>query len=458
MRWGRVSGVLLASVMLAGFPGGASAAPVASLPVAFEVVNTNTSDVPCPSDGESYVTRGRLVGPPTALRGPTPRAVTLWLHGFNAGGFMWGPPDAPELDLAAALARLGHASLVVDRLGYDASDHPHGSETCLGSQADVTQQIVRRLRTGEYEARGGPAPSFQTVVLAGHDAGAVIADIAAYSYDDLEGLIHLTWADQGFSDDTRDGYAKVVQTCATGGQPAEQGPPRDDPPGGPSGYSSFLTDEKIRAEQINTEPAHVERLMRLWNRNPCGEFVQAPVAAQINARRLADVRVPVLYGYGEHEFIWTQDGLAQQEQHFSGSRDVTTAVWPRTGHFPMLSREAGAFHATVAEWLRSRELLGAGALTAHGCPAANRTLAGPLVGGTDGPDNVVGESGADRLSGAGGDDCLVGGRGDDQLWSGAGGDLVRCGPGRDRASVDRSDVVRGCEAVRVRRTTRRGSR
>jgi hypothetical protein len=473
------------------------------------VRNTNSSDVACTSDGAAYTVRGSLVAPSSVLERPGPRAVTVYLHGFNVGTFNWRPPGMPHLDHADALARLGHASLTVDRLGYDSSGHPHGWLSCFGSQADVAHQLVERLRSGDYAVSGGTPTSFEKVVLAGHDAGAVIADVVAYSYgNDIDGIVHFNWAERGFAEEVQRGFAEAAPVCASGGQAAEQGPPdRDDPAGGPSGYVQFLNDAQIRSTQFNTEPAMVERLLRLVNRNPCGEFSGVPAVAQINVQRLPDIRVPVLYGYTEHEFIWTQEALAQQAQLYRNSRDLTTVVIRDAGHFPMFARVAPTFHSTVAEWLRSRRLLSPGALTAEGCPAANRTFAGGSdadhLRGTPEPDNLVGRDGHDRLSGGEGGDCLRGERGHDRLrggdgndflaghagrdrlWGGAGDDRlvgssgadrlrggpgrdrviagggrdrvhvadgerdrVRCGPGRDRVQADASDRLARCERVR----------
>ncbi|MFN2617787.1 MAG: alpha/beta fold hydrolase [Thermoleophilaceae bacterium] len=338
---------------LAG-PAAAEARGVVDLPVAFKVKNTNTSAMPCPSDGAEYTVRGELVGPRSALDRPKSRAVTVYLHGINVGGYMWRLPGFPQFDLPSALAELGHVSLVIDELGYDRSDHPNGLQACFGSQADITHQIVQELRNRDYAVSGGSPTSFQKVMLGGHDVGALIADIEIYSYHDVDGLIHLTWADQGFTQEAETNYADLLPICASGGQPAEQGPPdRDDPAGGPSGYVQFLSDATIREEQPNVDSAVVDRLMRLVNRNPCGEEFGIPEAAQINPQKLPEIHVPVLYGYGELEFLWTQDGLAQEAQLFSGSRDLTTVVFRNTGHFPQFSRNASVFQSTVADWLRA---------------------------------------------------------------------------------------------------------
>ena len=271
----------------------------------------------------------------------------------------------------------------------------------------------------------------------------------------------------------------------------------------------FLTDEQIREHaHPNTDPAVLDRLERRWNRNPCGEFNQVPLVVRINPQRLPEIRVPILYGYTELEFLWTQEALAGQVAYYTNSSDLATVVIRNAGHFPMFSALASTFQSEVAEWLRSRRLLSSGALTADGCPAANKTLAGDdsneRLGGTAEPENLVGHGGHDRLSAKGGNDCLVAGSGRDRLWgadgddvieAGAGNDRlwggtgsdrldgstgadwigggpgsdivsggagndrvntvdgapdhVRCGSGRDRLRADRVDVVSGCEDVRT---------
>ena len=97
--------------------------------------------------------------------------------------------------------------------------------------------------------------------------------------------------------------------------------------------------------------------------------------------------------------------------------------------------------------------------------------------GEDLPDALVGTrmgdrlatlGGADDLRGMGGHDCLFGGTGSDLLSGGSGGDYLAAGSGADRLDArdgtrdniscgsgwdvvvaDRSDVVRGCETVKL---------
>src|SRR4029453_3542073 len=121
-------------------PAACVAATVVKRPVTFEVSNVNRSILPCASDGAAYEVKGHLIGPASEV-GPGATsarlAATLYLHDFSSGEFFWSFGAVPRYDYAAALARAGHVSVVVDRLGYGASGHPEGDQTCLGAQADV---------------------------------------------------------------------------------------------------------------------------------------------------------------------------------------------------------------------------------------------------------------------------------------------------------------------------------
>jgi Ca2+-binding RTX toxin-like protein len=83
-----------------------------------------------------------------------------------------------------------------------------------------------------------------------------------------------------------------------------------------------------------------------------------------------------------------------------------------------------------------------------------------VLRGTNRNDTLRGMGGNDTLWGLGGNDLLVGGTGRDTLYGGGGNDtllaregqrdVVNCGTGRDTATVDKVDVVKGCETVRRR--------
>jgi hypothetical protein len=86
--------------------------------------------------------------------------VTLYLHVLGLGEFFWRFQDVPGYDYAAALARAGQSSVVIDRLGYDSSDKPPGKDICLGSQADIAHQMVTALRGATTSsAAASPRPA-----------------------------------------------------------------------------------------------------------------------------------------------------------------------------------------------------------------------------------------------------------------------------------------------------------
>src|SRR5204862_6555103 len=84
---------------------------VAEVPVAFQVVNTDTSGAPCnparPSDGRPYTVRGHLTGPRAALLAQRSGAVTLYLFGYEGGEWNWDLKNVSGYDYAAEMARLG---------------------------------------------------------------------------------------------------------------------------------------------------------------------------------------------------------------------------------------------------------------------------------------------------------------------------------------------------------------
>ena len=102
-------------------------------------------------DGGTYTVRGHLTAPKKGKRS----GVTLYLHGLGLGEWLWNFQPVKSYNFVAGMARAGHASVSVDRLGYGASDKPpDGKSLCIGSQADVAHQIVGQLKAGSYTVAG----------------------------------------------------------------------------------------------------------------------------------------------------------------------------------------------------------------------------------------------------------------------------------------------------------------
>ena len=324
----------------------ASAATV-ELPVAFEVTNTNTSRVPCPSDGRSYTVSGHLVAPEAELASGSP-AVTLYLHGLGYGEFYWRFQAVPGYDFAGAQARAGHASVVIDRLGYDSSGHPDGRDSCTGSEADVAHQIVGALRSGSYRIGARDGVPFSRVALAGHSMGSIISQVEAYSFRDIDALVITAYADQGQTPLLLSEAAKTGLVCASGGQAAEGG--------GPGGYAYFgQTPEDSRAMMYqNASPAVIAAAGALRNLDPCGLIGSTSQTQLVNHVELGSVSVPVLVVCGSEDAIFGADGCSRQQDHYSGSPDVSTVMIGGTGHALALERTRKRFQSTVSSWLGAR--------------------------------------------------------------------------------------------------------
>jgi hypothetical protein len=355
----RRGALLFALFMALAVQGGATATAraassgIVDAPVAFRVQNTDAPRDPCPSDGEQYVVRGHLTGPRAAIEGPAPRAVTLYYEGFDTGEWMWRFRIVPGYDYAAQMAKLGHVSVTVDQVGYGASGHPQGNDTCVGAQADIAHQIIGQLRSGTYRAQGMSPVRFKTVVLGAHDVGGAAAEVEAYSYHDIDGLMVFTYQDQGYTPFVLGIAADAGARCAAGGEPAY--------PGGPGGYVYYAHLSDWPTLMPNSDPDVIAGAIASRLRDPCGLIPSTATTASLNfagattgTMGLGEIHVPVLLVLGALDPVFTHDGFNQQARYFTGSRDVTAVLMPGTGHFEMLDRNAPRFRALVGDWLGTR--------------------------------------------------------------------------------------------------------
>jgi dienelactone hydrolase len=328
-------------------PARARADQVREIPLSFTVRNVNRSRLACDSDGGTLTVVGRLVAP-RSLLGRRDPPVTLYLHEYGWGRFFWSFPRAGH-DYARAMAMHGHASVVVDRLGYDESTHPAGSGTCLGSQADVAHQLVGALREGSYRATGARPYRFARVAVGGHSAGGAIAEIAAHSFGGIDALVLFAYADSGFTNRSVQEASEQGLTCTTGGEAAE--------PGGPGGYAFFAQtpDEWKSFMFTSAEQAVADQAAAMRNRDPCGDATSLTPAVISNNLNVPRIEAPVLLLYGTSDAIYEQPAAGEQQRRlFSGSKDVTLRFFGGTGHALTLERSAPSVRQTASEWLRAR--------------------------------------------------------------------------------------------------------
>ena len=331
--------------LLPSVPPTAASEGIARVPVTFEVDNVNGSALSCrpEPDKQRYRIEGELVGPASVLARKSVPVGTLYLHELSFGQFYWSFDDIPGYDYAEAMARKGHVSVVIDRLGYDASGHPPGTLTCLGAQADVAAQIVRQLKSGLR------TPVFEEVVLAGHSVGGGVAELAAHSFPelDLAGLVLFAWADQGYSPRSVEQSLQQARDCASGGEAAE--------PGGPTGYAYFGRTEAEFVANVfhDADPAVVERATARRNRDPCGDNASLARILAVNAAAARSITVPVLLVFGDDDAVYEDSADETQAALFSGSSQVTLRHVPNAGHALALERSAPLVRDIAAAWLPS---------------------------------------------------------------------------------------------------------
>ena len=301
-----------------------AAAQVVEVPVTFSVRNTNDTPVACLSDGKDYTVRGHIVAPASALDHPT--AATLYLHAVTWGEYYFDFKGVPNYDFATQLAQRGHTSVIVDRLGYGASDKPPGDATCFGSEADVAHQMVRALRTGAYQAGSHPPVKFGKVNIGGSSVGGLTSHIEAYTFKDVDAVINMAWGDFAATPFTVQEVADVLGRCAQGGDQ-----------GAPANYAAFFKNSRDKF-YFNSATSDVRAAVPPLNPDPCGQLESIPAGVAADVALLGTINVPVQVIFGDADAVFGPQPLVAQEQaaRYLGSPKVTTTIVPAASHYPLV--------------------------------------------------------------------------------------------------------------------------
>jgi pimeloyl-ACP methyl ester carboxylesterase len=340
----------VAALLIAGLVSAPSATASPALPgdvveagISFAVKNTNRTSVPCTSDGKDYTVNGVIVGPKDAIAAG--KAATLYLHAvtWNSDYFNLKIPDH---NYARALAEFGHVSIAVDRLGYGTSGKPEGGATCFGSEADVAGQMVDALKSGNYTVRGGTsapaAAAYDKVFLGGSSVGGLIANITAFSFHNVDGVIN-----QGFGDFAASPYAgqevfDAFSRCSAGGDS-----------GAPPHYVIFAKDTRDTFYFQGATP-EVRAATPPSRPDPCGQIQSLPAAIGVDTARLGEIDVPVLLVFGAKDAVFPPPALDLTSPRYSGSPEVTAASIPGASHFPILERAFSLLVGATNQWLKNR--------------------------------------------------------------------------------------------------------
>ena len=332
--------------LLAGAAPAAAEEPPAEFvnqPVSFVVQNVNKTAVPCGGDSKTYTVRGHLTGPASVLGTAESTSGTLYLHGLELGEWFWQLP-VDGFNHAEELAKRGHVSVTIDRLGYGASDHESGYQSCVGTHATIAHQIVQQLRAGTY---GGELhPKFARVALAGHSLGGAIAQTEAYSFGDVDAVGLLSYADSALSLSAVLTSTTWGPTCVLGGKPSAKGAP---------GYVFFTRDQAdYRKNFLAQAPPDVFSYADgAHSLNPCGDLLSAVPAAIVSGVSVNRIKVPVLLLMGDKDLVFDSSRLALQQPLYGGP--TTVRVLAGATHGLTVDRNAAEFRSALEEWLVSQD-------------------------------------------------------------------------------------------------------
>ncbi|MGH7819029.1 MAG: alpha/beta hydrolase, partial [Candidatus Binatia bacterium] len=221
----------------------------------------------------------------------------------------------------------------------------NGYASCLGAQADVAHQIIEQLRSGSYSASGATPVTFANVALVGHSAGGATAQIAAYSFANMDALAVLSYADQGASDLALEAFGETAASCLTGGEP--------DDAGLPTGYAAFgQTDEGFQALMFHdAAPAVVAAATAMRNPDPCGDDASLPGEIVASTLLLRSFAKPTLILCGKEDAIFPPEACDSQQSLYPTADLV---LLDDIGHALTLENEADAFRDQLSGWLAGK--------------------------------------------------------------------------------------------------------
>ena len=323
---------------------------VSEIPISFRVRNVDHSKVSCPTDKRRYTVRGDLVTPTRSLAASShPRAVTLYLHGLGLGEFFWNLSSFSKIhgfNFARSMAKRGHTSVIVDRLGYGQSDKPPGGDICFGSQADIAHQEIQDLRHGHYTLGAGhQARSYRKVVLAGHSVGGLITQIEAYSFHDASAYVSMSWSDTGMSKLEKADASQWTLACALGGAHVTGST-------GPTGYAPYATPAMTPATFFrHADPAVVRYALAQKVRDPCGDASSILAGIAADEAYLGQIRQPVLVLFGTKDALFPPPDGPRQAARFTGSSSVTYKQIKGDSHAITLEPQRAQVVRDLSSWL-----------------------------------------------------------------------------------------------------------
>ncbi|HEX3613410.1 MAG TPA: alpha/beta hydrolase [Sporichthyaceae bacterium] len=317
-----------------------SASDVVKIPISFHVKNTNNTEVYCeyPADGRDYTVRGLVVGPRSAIR--SGQAATLYLHAVTWTSDYFNLP-IPGHNYAEEMAKRGHVSIAVDRLGYGKSDEVPGLSTCFGSEADVAHQMVAALKSGNYTLGNGAPTKFAKVFTSGSSVGGLIANIEAYTFKDTAGVFNQSWGDWSAGPYALSEAFDANFRCYQGGDYFKPGRPE---------YATFAAGSRDEF-YFASATKEVRDKTPAMQPDPCGQLMNLQFAIGTDMQHLGDIGVPVLMTFGDADPVFPPPSAQQMQARYSGSSKVTSINIPGASHYPILEEHFPVMVDAANAWL-----------------------------------------------------------------------------------------------------------
>lgn len=303
----------------------------------------------------------------------------LLQHGSVSERSVWNPQITGAPSMADQLARAGFAVFTIDRLGYARSPYRTGEPgtgwaLTMDSYVEMTHEMVTQIREGNYRIAndtcdgGTPARwAASKVVLVGHSGGAGLTEYYATRHHDIDGIVPLTWSNQGAGDTFLQYYLDTVPPQFAQGKDYVHLFSV-----GADGYSQpcqdFLFHLDGASDQIIEEicgPGYFggdePRLM------PSGDLASQPYIMQRVQHTIGYVGpTPALLGFADRDFIFTGPDFAGSEpdlitpeiQMWTNECNCEVEVlWQQNaGHSNMFHDTAPKMTRGIIDWLRRHGL------------------------------------------------------------------------------------------------------
>jgi pimeloyl-ACP methyl ester carboxylesterase len=251
------------------------------------------------------------------------------------------------------MARLGHAVVTVSLVGYGntvGEDFPQGNLVCQGGNADAISQVVAHLKSGSYTFGGAPSgPAFDRVAIFGSSFGGQYVQVAAYSFDNIDALVSLGWADPILPSPVGVQFTgSTALTCFLGGER------KYDDGSGPNGYVLRPGDLAVGVQWTDAEPEAEDFWIRSMERDPCGNQTSIPARFVADLSGLSRIKMPVLVvdGTGDELVGWIAPRILFDR--LTGTTDKTLMLFPGAGHSFFLERRRAEWTRRISGWLKER--------------------------------------------------------------------------------------------------------